>query len=94
MNKRTNMQLFYVVCILLILVYASVLLLPHSHEGGAEGCAACALIKSSIEIVAGIGLYFILLLKHSSTCCKFDPFHIALILHDSTPVWLKIKLSD
>ncbi len=94
MNNRIFRRLFAVVCILLVLVYASALLLSHSHEGGAENCAACALIKSSSGIVAAVGLCFILSLGNSTAYRNFDLFRNALILHDSAPVWLKVKLSD
>ena len=94
MNNRIFKLLMAVVCILLVLVYASAMLLPHSHESGDENCAACALIKSSSGLATVIGLCFIPSLGKSIAYPKFDLFRNALILHDSAPVWLKVKLSD
>lgn len=94
MNNRIFRRLLAVVCILLVLVYTSALLLPHSHEGGSEECAACAFLKSSCGILAAVGLCFFLSCKGNEACRIFDAFRNALILHDSAPVWLKVKLSD
>lgn len=94
MNKRIFRRLLAVACILLVLVYASALLLSHSHECEGENCAVCALTKPSVCIVAAIELYLIFSLGCGYLYRCFDPFHDALILHDSAPVWLKVKLSD
>lgn len=94
MNNQKFRRLFAFICILLVLVYASALLLPHSHESGDEHCAVCALIKASGCVAAAIGLYFILSFGEEGWYRCYDPFHYALILHNSAPVWLKVKLSD
>ena len=94
MNNQKFRRLFAFICILLVIVYASALLLPHSHEGGDEHCAICALIKASCGILVATGLCFILSFGEEITHRCFDPFLTALILHDSAPVWLKVKLSD
>ena len=94
MNNQKFRRLLAFICILLVLVYASALLLPHSHEDGDEHCVICALIKVTGGIPAATGLYFLFSFREASPYRCFDPFHDALILHDSAPVWLKVKLSD
>ena len=94
MNKRISRRVLVEFCILLVLFYAMCLLLPHSHDGGAEGCAACTFIKASGALAAVIGICRIL--SSSGMLCYriFDVFRNALILHDGAPVWLRVKLSD
>ena len=95
MNNTGRFRRFFaVVCILLILVYASVSLLPHSHENGVENCAVCALIKSTDCTASVVGLCLILSFFNSICSRTFDAFREAMILHDNAPVWLKVKLSD
>ena len=94
MNNRISRRFFAIVCILLVLAYASALLLPHSHESGSEDCAVCSFIKSSSGIVAAVGSCFILAMQAGASHGVLDIFRNALILHNSAPVWLKVKLSD
>ena len=94
MNTKNKRRLIAIICILLIFVYTSALLLPHSHEGDDENCAACAFLRSSSGILAAFVLYLTTCFDDGSLRCKLDMFRNALILHDSAPVWLKVKLSD
>ena len=93
MNKRITMRFFAVICLLLVLIYAVCLLLPHSHDGGAESCAVCTFIEVGGPAAAVIGIF---VLSFEGELCSriFDVFRNALILHDGAPVWLKVKLSD
>ena len=93
-NNRHYRFIFMLICLLIVLVYASALFIPHCHEGGDESCVACNFIKSFGCIGAILGLYSILLLWGDLVRKHFDAFREAMILHDSAPVWLKVKLSN
>lgn len=93
-KKRFYGKIIAICCIILILLYAFALFLPHSHESGVDDCAVCALIKSFTEVVAATGLCFAFICVKCGSRYATDIFRNALILHDSTPVWLRVKLSD
>ena len=93
-KKRLSGKIIAISCIILILLYAFALFLPHSHESGIDGCAVCAFIKSSAEIMVATSLCFAFICRSCSSCYSTDIFRNALILHDGTPVWLRVKLSD
>ena len=93
-NNRQYRLILSLICLFIVLVYASALFIPHCHEAGDENCVACAVIKSFGSIGAVLGLYFIISLPDNSVRNNFDAFREAMILHDSAPVWLKVKLSN
>lgn len=81
-------------CVVLIIAYASVVFLPHSHENAETDCVACVLIESSKKLLMGIalltGIYRII-------NCEFVIFdlHFRIIsAREISPVGLKVKLSD
>ena len=93
-NNRYYRFIFSLICLLLVLVYASTLFIPHCHQCEEEACVVCNLIKSFGCIGVATGLYFILSLADNSVRNGFGAFREAMILHDSVPVWLKVKLSN
>ena len=93
MNKvKAARALCIMVAILIILSILAAYFIPHTHGHGEE-CIACTLINSSVfsALLLGISLSC---LDLQVLCGFFDRFSTSLILHDSTPVWQRVKLSD
>ena len=93
MNKvKAVRALCITVAVLLLISMMAAYFIPHSHGHGEE-CVACTLINSSVlsTLLLGISLSCLDLLV---LCGFIDRFSTSLILHDSTPVWQRVKLSD
>ena len=94
MFKRNVKKMIAILMSVLIFVYAFIALLPHSHKCVEADCSICGIIESSRKILLGIALsagcfqlvklLFVLLYTNSDI----------LSVRDSTPVGLKVKLSD
>ena len=83
-----------ILTVILILAYAIILLLPCSHECVEADCSICAIIETSCKILIGI----ILSASFGQLTKKLFTFlhtHAGCLLaFDSTPVGLKVKLSE
>ena len=93
MNKVKAIRAWRIaVAILLVLSILTAYFIPHTHGHGEE-CVACTLINSAVlsTILLGISLSF---LDLRVLCGFIDRFSTSLILHDGTPVWRRVKLSD
>ncbi len=87
-------RLCAVLCVVLIVACASVVFLPHSHDNVNTDCAACLIIKSTLELLS-----FAALIMTVGWMIQFFIFNHKLYIHifsgrESTPVGLKVKLSD
>ena len=87
-------RLCAVLCVVLIVAYASVVFLPHSHDSVDSDCVACLIIQSSVELFLGAAL-----LPAIGWMFKYFIFNYKPYIHissgrESTPVGLKVKLSD
>ena len=93
MNKvKAVRALCITIAVLIVLSMLAAYFIPHTHDHG-EKCVACTLINSSV--------FTTLLLGISLSCFDLrvlrgfiDRFSTSLILHDGTPVWQRVKLSD
>lgn len=81
-------------CLILIVAYASVILLPHNHDGPETDCTACVIIKMSSELLLGIAFITELFVVVRFIFCKLNTHFIIPFLREVTPVGLKVKLSD
>ena len=81
-------------CILIILVYTSIVFLPHVHDCARPDCTVCALIETSRNTLIGLALIaavyqFANIVFTISSSYKSIPSG-----NQGTPVALKVKLSD
>ena len=94
-NKSAFLKkILALLCVFLILAYALVVFLPHTHCCCDISCAACNVIESCQKI-----LYNILLFAVIYPILKFIYFiericYRILSVRDQTPVGLKVKLSN
>lgn len=81
-------------CILLILLYASAVFLPHDHNGCESECVVCAVIETSKKMFACF-LICVLLMNVDLFEKQFLSVEIdKTLLIKNTPVKLRVKLSN
>lgn len=93
-KNRISKTAVTALCIILILAYASVMLLPYTHECAGTDCAICAVIKTSSLLLLGLAL--------SAALCQLANFSFSfsnvqnhiVSSRDTTPIGLKVKLSN
>ena len=79
-------------CILLVIVYTSIVFLPHAHDCVGSDCTVCALIENSRNII--IGFVIIATVRQlANSVFTISSSYISLG-NVGTPVALKVKLSD
>ena len=83
-----------ILCIVIIIAYASIIFLPHAHDCVGSDCTVCALIETSRNTMIGLVLaatvhQFANILFTISCSYKSIPSG-----NNGTPVALKVKLSD
>ena len=81
-------------CILLVIVYTSIVFLPHAHDCVGSDCTACALIETSRNTM--IGLVLVATVHQLANIlftisCSYKSIPSG---NNGTPVALKVKLSD
>lgn len=87
-------QLIAVLCIFLILLYASITFIPHSHECPDSKCAVCSLVESSHDVLGCMALACAIILLSKLYFIIVNTHHHLFSGRDGTPVGLKVKLSD
>ena len=84
-------------CILLVIVYTSIVFLPHAHDRVGSDCTVCALIEASRNTMnTMIGLVFAAAVHQLANIlftisCSYKSIPSG---NNGTPVALKVKLSD
>ncbi len=93
-KKRHLKKVLVALCVILIMAYAFIVFLPHSHEFCDMDCTVCAMIESFKEILVSLlacaVVWQFLHFRHVITNVSLD----AVFSRDTTPVGLKVKLSD
>lgn len=93
-QKKYLKMLIAAMCVILILAYAFIVFLPHSHDSHDSDCTVCAMIESSKDVLVALAVcaavWQILQLGYTMPNVSRD----ALFSRDTTPVGLKVKLSD
>lgn len=88
-------RIIALLCITILLSYASVVFLPHSHECIDLNCTVCDAIEISRNLLIEIGLLvtvcLLTLLKFIILTNKHTYF---IPIRDGTPVALKVRLLD
>ena len=91
--KRLKIALSIII-IVMILAYAFIACMPHGHECVGADCAICNMLDSQNDILMGATLLSIIqLLPLLMFLLSFSHERI-VSLCESTPVGLKVKLSD
>ena len=83
-----------ILCIVIIIAYASIIFLPHAHDCVGSDCTVCALIETSrntmIGLVLAAAVHQLANILYTISCSyKSIPSG-----SNGTPVALKVKLSD
>ena len=92
MNQRRLKGAIAILCILVLLAYASIVFLPHAHECAGVDCSVCAIIETSRNLLLGDVLSVALC---QLTCFSFvihNTYSYIKFIRDGTPVGLKVKL--
>ena len=86
--------IFFVILVISLAAYTLIAFLPHGHNSRGTDCAVCNMVEFHRGILLGIALFAIVRLlpefvRILSVTCE----HI-LSYRDTTPVGLKVKLSN
>ena len=93
-----KMHLFWrvvsLICVALIVLYASAVFLPHDHNGCDSECVACTVIETSKKLLACLLICVLL-----TNVGLFEKIFLAagidkILLIKNTPVKLRVKLSN
>jgi len=92
-SKKWN-SFVALLCIVIIIAYASVIFIPHAHDCVGADCSVCAFIENSKNTL--IGTAFIGAVWQLSNIALLIPNTHYFIFsgNNGTPVSLKVKLSD
>lgn len=83
-----------IVCILLMLSFLLLPLLPHTHMCTGERCEVCALLHSMHELFLGAAITFFVCAIIDAPCIMRTDDPQIPTKRDCTPVGRKVKLSD
>ena len=94
MRSKNWKNILALLCILIIVIYTSIVFLPHVHDCARPDCTVCALIETSRNTLIGLALIaavyqFANIVFTISSSYKSIPSG-----NKGTPVALKVKLSD
>ena len=93
-RKSTLKMIMAAMCVVLVLAYAFIVFLPHTHECMETDCAVCAMIEESCNLLVAIVLSAtVFQMAKYGVFVHYIHTHI-LSIRDGTPVGLKVKLSD
>ena len=81
-------------CIIIIIVYASLMFFLHSHECLDADCSICALVETSRGKLIGSALIAIGFQLTTIAFLISREYKVKPLGGDTTPVALKVKLSD
>ena len=81
-------------CILLVIVYTSIVFLPHIHDCVGPDCTVCALIETSRNSLIGLALIAVVYQFANIVFTISSSYKSIPLGNKGTPVALKVKLSD
>lgn len=90
--KNTWKTLLALACVIFLLAYISVAFFPHAHSHQND-CALCTILHSSREILGALLLCAFVFLAAADRVTFHKSARLCQ-LRDTTPVSLKVKLSD
>ena len=94
MRSRMCKSIVAFLCILLVIVYTSIVFLPHAHDCVGSDCTVCALIETSRNSLIGLALIAVVYQFANIVFTISSSYKSILSGNKGTPVALKVKLSD
>ena len=94
MRSKNWKNIVVILCILIIVVYTSIVFLPHIHDCVGSDCTVCALIETSRNSLIGLALIAVVYQFANivfTVSCSYKSIPSG---NKGTPVALKVKLSD
>ena len=93
MRSKKRNSVVAVLCIVIIIAYASIIFIPHEHECLDADCSVCALIETSRNTMIGLALAATVH-QLANIIFTISNTYKSIPLGNDTPVALKVKLSD
>ena len=94
MRSKNWKNIVVLLCILIIVVYTSIVFLPHIHDCVGPDCTVCTLIETSRNSLIGLALIAVVYQFANilfTISCSYKSIPSG---NNGTPVALKVKLSD
>ena len=94
MRSKNWKNIVALLCILIIVVYTSIVFLPHVHDCVSPDCTVCALIETSRNTLIGLALLAVVYQLPNIVFTISSSYKSIPSGNQGTPVALKVKLSD
>ena len=94
MRSKNWKNIVALLCILIIVVYTSIVFLPHVHDCARPDCTICALIETSRNTLIGLALLAVVYQSPNIVFTILGSYKSIPSGNQGTPVALKVKLSD
>ena len=94
LEKKRLKTILFVILVISLSAYTLIAFLPHGHEGSERNCAVCNMAEFSRYILLGIALLAVVRLLPELICMRSFACEHVLSYRDTTPVGLKVKLSN
>ena len=94
MRSKNWKNIVALLCILIIVVYTSIVFLPHVHDSVDPDCTVCALIETSRNTLIGLALLAVVYQFANIVFTISSSYKSIPSGNQGTPVALKVKLSD
>ena len=94
MRSKNWKNIVALLCILIIVVYTSIVFLPHVHDCVDPDCTVCALIETSRNSLIGLALIAVVYQFANIVFTISSSYKSIPSGNQGTPVALKVKLSD
>ena len=94
MRSENWKNIVVILCIIIIISYASIAFLPHIHDCVDPDCTVCTLIETSCNSLIGLALIAVVYQFANIVFTISSSYKSILSGNNGTPVALKVKLSD
>ena len=94
MRSKNWKNIVALLCILIIVVYTSIVFLPHIHDCVGPDCTVCTLIETSRNSLIGLALIAVVYQFANIVFTISSSYKSIPSGNQGTPVALKVKLSD
>ena len=94
MQSKNWKRIVALLCILIIVAYTSIIILPHAHNCVGPDCTVCALIEISRDTMIGFVLAATVHQLANIAITISNSYKFMPLGNGGTPVALKVKLSD
>ena len=94
MQSKNWKRIVALLCILIIVAYTSIIILPHAHNCVGPDCTICAFIETSRNTLIGLALIAAVYQLANIVFIISSSYKSIPSGNNGTPVALKVKLSD